>query len=137
MRKLKISCLSVTINPKNIFLSFGIHLRGIWKFLNQEDRRKKNLKEYTIIFCYRSVCKLAIIFKELKTFRSFLITVSVIERNTANLKAPFVDLNCPDTFCLTFTFRIALSDALSKCCDNLAYPNFFLIPTSAANNTLS
>ncbi len=40
------------------------------------------------------------------------MTVSVIERNTANPKAPCVDLNCPEIFCLTFMFLIALSDAL-------------------------
>jgi len=41
-----------------------------------------------------------------------LITVSVIDLNTANIKAPFSDLNWPEIFCFTFMFRIALSEAL-------------------------
>jgi hypothetical protein len=38
--------------------------------------------------------------------------VSVIDLNTAKMNAPFGDLNCPDIFCLTLIFLMALSEAL-------------------------
>jgi hypothetical protein len=45
-------------------------------------------------------------------FCLFFMTVSVIDRSTAKMNAPFGDLNCPDTFCFTFMFLMALSEAL-------------------------
>jgi hypothetical protein len=42
----------------------------------------------------------------------FLIVVSITERILAKFCAALFVLNCPDIFCLTFTLRIALSDAL-------------------------
>lgn len=41
----------------------------------------------------------------------FFMTVSVMERCTAKMNAPFGDLNCSDTF-FTFIFLMALSEAL-------------------------
>jgi len=37
----------------------------------------------------------------------------------AKFSAAFNILNCPDIFCLTLTFRMALSEPLSKSLDNL------------------
>jgi len=45
-------------------------------------------------------------------FPPFLIIVATTDRNTANISDPRSDRNPPDTFCLTFRFRIARSEPL-------------------------
>ena len=77
--------------------------------------------------------KLAIKFKVPKTFNLFFKTVSVTERKIAKRADPSGERNCPDTFCFILIFRIDRSEALSNCCDNASYPNFFIIPTFTLN----
>jgi hypothetical protein len=47
-----------------------------------------------------------------KGFPPFLIVVSNTDRNIANISEPRSDRKLPDTFCLTFIFRIACSEPL-------------------------
>jgi hypothetical protein len=47
-----------------------------------------------------------------KLFCLFFSVVSVTDRSTEKINAPFVDLNWPDTFFVIFIFLIALSDEL-------------------------
>jgi len=70
-------------------------------------------------------------------FPPFLIIVSTTDRNIANISAPRLERNPPETFCFTFRFRIARSEPLSQHLDNSSYPNFFIIPTYAVNYTSS
>jgi len=59
-----------------------------------------------------SACKVAIVLKASKTFCPFLMQVSVTDRMTAKICAPFSVLKWPDIFCFTFTFLMALSELL-------------------------
>ena len=45
-------------------------------------------------------------------FPPFLMVVSITERNIANISEPRSEWKLPETFCLTFTFRIACSEPL-------------------------
>jgi len=58
------------------------------------------------------VLKLAISSRFWKTLRFLLLRVSIIDLMTAKFLAPLKDRNCPDIFCLTLMFLIALSEAL-------------------------
>jgi len=55
-----------------------------------------------------SGCKVANAERQVKTSFWVLIIESTTDRIIAKTTAPFSDLNWPDTFCLTLTFRIAL-----------------------------
>jgi hypothetical protein len=61
---------------------------------------------------YSAGCDLAIRVRFPKMFCVRLIRVSKTDLMTQKSSAPFSDLNCPDIFCLTFIFLMALSDAL-------------------------
>jgi len=46
------------------------------------------------------------------TFCLFFMVVSIMDLRMAKFSAAFNTLNCPDIFCLTLRFRIALSEPL-------------------------
>ncbi len=54
-------------------------------------------------------------------FIPFLMVVSIMDLIFAKFSAAVIVLNCPDIFCLTFTLRIALSDALLLAGTSLLY----------------
>ncbi len=69
-----------------------------------------------------------------KGLAPLFINVSNTDCNMAYISAPRSERKCPDTFCFTFTLRIARSARLSKLFDNLAYPNFNVIQTFHTNS---
>jgi len=80
-------------------------LSGLFGKLVKDKIIAKNL-------CNYSACKVAIVLKASKTFCPFLMQVSVTDRMTAKICAPFSVLKWPDIFCFTFTFLMALSELL-------------------------
>lgn len=77
--------------------------------------------------CNYSVSKVAIKNNEFKTFWPAFRVVSITDLSTANILAPSVDLKCPDIFCLTFTFLIALSEPLLS--GGLVFAPFHILGT--------
>jgi hypothetical protein len=74
------------------------------------DKAKKIYQQLKV--CNYSVPNLAISDNACKTFCPDLIVVSITDLKMANVSAPSSDLNWPDIFCFTLTFRMALSDPL-------------------------
>jgi len=72
-----------------------------------------------------------------KIGRSFFLAVEIKPSILAYISAPLKVRKQLEIFCLTLAGLMSLSARLSQHLDNLAYPNFFIIPTSAVNDTLS
>ena len=93
------------------FLQYFLGIDGRIRFFQKWNHRIKILLENCHFSDY-SGFSLAIIWRLDKISRDCLISVSITDLSVTKFCAPLNDLNCPDIFCFTLTFRMALSEPL-------------------------